>query len=389
MYKDKKAFSLIELIVSLTIVSIILVSWFLAYIRIWYWKISLIQQTEIQKNSFYFSERLFQLIKEGGLIDYEEYFNRKLIWTWVTNWHFSEKSWFWNYWSWGNVWDSDYWDWYYYCRSESWQKMWNNWCYSDNNLNTNSNSPSGIWYNYSWSQQRYWQYSFQFIDYNSNANNDLWDEDWDGKIIWDYDDEYLGAWPEVFSFWENVHELYLISWDKKTRTLIRWNIKEDDNAPEWVLCDLTSTDSMTSELKKWCIWTIEFLKLTWEDWGLDHDIRYIDNDWTQYDWVIDTWLVDKEFTNLEEVIAWAVDMEQYWTNLFPSSVSVSDFEVYVFPNIDYKNAWKLSSEWKNISPYVIISYKIMPSWESRWKINTEVKEISMSATINLTEIFSN
>ncbi|MDR1945496.1 MAG: hypothetical protein LBQ59_05645 [Candidatus Peribacteria bacterium] len=63
-------------------------------------------------------------------------------------------------------------------------------------------------------------------------------------------------------------------------------------------------------------------------------------------------------------------MEDYWQPLFPTSVNVTDFKVFVYPNIDYNNAWKDSSESTNISPYVILKYKIKPSWEMRKKIKS-------------------
>jgi hypothetical protein len=60
-------------------------------------------------------------------------------------------------------------------------------------------------------------------------------------------------------------------------------------------------------------------------------------------------------------------MEQYRQPLFPTSINVTDFKVFVYPNIDYNNAWKDT----NISPYVILNYKLKPSRESRKKIKGE------------------
>lgn len=56
-------------------------------------------------------------------------------------------------------------------------------CLSDNRFNSVDNQVG--------EPQRFGQYSFQFIDYNINADVDLGDENGDGKIIGDQDDENL------------------------------------------------------------------------------------------------------------------------------------------------------------------------------------------------------
>ena len=378
--KKLKAFTMVEILVWILIVSIILVAWFSSYVRIWFWKINLIEQTNIQKNSFFFSERLYQLIKEWWTIDYEEYFNRKVLWTGSLNGHFEKKTGFWNFWYFWEVWTSNFWEWYYYCVSKDWEKLWSDWCVEDFNIWTpkiwelESQDLNVV---YIWNQQRYGQYSFQFIDYNSNADDDNWDENWDWNIIWDDDDEYLWAWPKVFELWENAVELYLISWDKKTRTFIRWKKTQDKDAPVTILCE---TDD------EWCIWTIEFIRLEWEDWWLDHEPNTWDS-W-EFDWVIDTWLLDKQFSNWKTIVAGSVDMDEYWQALFPSTVNVSDFKAYVYPNIDYNNAWKNTDEDSFISPYVILNYKMKPSWTTKKRLKTSWKETIINTTINLTDIFS-
>ena len=100
--------------------------------------------------------------------------------------------------------------------------MWT-WCINDFNT---------LWTSEQWKAQRYWQYSLQFIDYNSDANWDnwkLWDTDGDWKLTWDSDDEFLGRWPEAFELNKNLTELYLISWGKKHRTYFRYSVKQDPN----------------------------------------------------------------------------------------------------------------------------------------------------------------
>lgn len=135
MKKQKKLwFTLVEIMLGILIVSIVIIWWFQAFSSVMIWKSRLIQETDIQKESFYFTQRLFEMIKMWWTIDFEEYFNRKVIWnTTFSSWHFLEPSWFWNFGSWWSVWNSTFWDWFYYCRSWSsdTENMWTGWCYDN------------------------------------------------------------------------------------------------------------------------------------------------------------------------------------------------------------------------------------------------------------------
>lgn len=222
MKKLKKAFTLIEIMIWMLIVVVVLISAFEAYTLLLTGKIRLIEKTDMQKESFYFTEKFFQLVKWGWTLDYEEYFNRIVVWTETSSWHYSKETWFGNFWANKNT-GKPYGDWFYYCRSWDLEikKMTATWgCYNDQTLMANSSwihiIPGAS------DPQRYWQYSFQFIDYNSNYDYDNgfpWDENWDWNIIWDDDDEKIWNWPEAFS-WSEVKELYLLSWDKKHRTFL-------------------------------------------------------------------------------------------------------------------------------------------------------------------------
>jgi hypothetical protein len=377
LIKISKAFTLIEIMVWVLIVSIVMIGWFQALSAVSIWKVRLIQQTDIQKESLYFTQKIFEMVKKWWTIDYEEYFNRKVIWnTTYSSWHFDVESWFWNFWSGWIVWNwFGYWDNFYYCLS--WNsisdKMTGTGCFENSWNNYNSD--------FTWKQQRYGQYSLQFIDYNSNYDNDgtiLWDEDWDWDFIWDDDDEYLWDGPEVFNAWDDLKELYLISWNKKERTLFRWNVKLDPDAPWTATCDTTGYTTWS-----WCIWTIEYLKLDWEDWWMEHSLVWPDN--TRFDWVIDTWLIDSDFKN-GWVVAWSWIVER--VRLFPETINVSEFKVYAYPNKDIRLSWKNADDSVNISPYVVLKFKLKPSWISRKRIQWWWKELDFSMTINLSDIYS-
>ncbi len=386
--KSLSAFTLVEIMLSVLIFSIVIIWGFKAYSWVLIWKIKLIESTDIQKEAFYFSEKFFEEIKKGWTIDYEEYFNRTVVGTWLIEGHYDESTWFGNFgrdW-WNNsdnVETTSYGDDFYYCRS--WNlianKMWTDGCFENNALNTQnwqSNAP-----------QRFWQYALQFIDYNSNFNADLWDEDWLDGIIWDDDDEYLGEGPEAFS-WSKVEEIYLISADKKKRTLFRWSVIEDPNKPATVWnCTWTSSNTWTW----WCLGTIEFLKLEWKDWWFDHDTWTAPITW-QYDWIVDTWLIDSDFSGLDNtnftnsIIAWSSSISENWEQLFWDNINVSDVKFFAFPNKDLELAWKDSSPSTNIAPYIRIQMTLSPSYIARRWIKWQIPKIKINTTISLTDIYS-
>jgi len=377
MKKNKIAFTLIEILISILISSIIIIVWFEALTATTIWKSKLIDSTNISKETFFFTQKLFEEIKKGWTIDYEEYFNRKVVWNIsFSSWHFSIPTWFGNFWSGWNVWSTTYWDLFYSCRSWDWirNQMWTWWC-ATNNFNT-------YWTSVLWKPQRYWEYSFQFIDYNSNFDDDLWDEDSVNWIIWDDDDEYLWIWPEVFSWATNVKELYLISADKKKRVIFRWNLENDLNKPSSATCNI----SWWTFTWTWCIWTVEYLKLDWKDRWINHIIWDWDN-W-EYDWVIDTWIVNPDFAWWIEVVAWS-NSTNYWLPLFPDTINVADFQIFAYPNKDIKLSWKDSNRSGiNVSPYVKIKMKLMPSWKTKKKIKWKVPEFELNTTVSLTDIYS-
>ncbi len=379
---QNKAFTLVEILIGITLFSMIITSGFYAYTAASVWKIKLIWKTDIEKESYFFSERLFEEIKKWWVIDYEEYFNRKVVWdTTYLSWHYEKDTWFWNFGSGGNIWNDDnYWDYFYFCRSWSWEdsNMWSgtiNWtggCY-DNNFNE-------YWSNVIWKPQRFWQYTFQFLDYNSDLNDDWWDTDWVNWLIGDDDDESIGIWPETFANSWEVQELYLVSWNKKTRTLFRWNVKDDPDRPStvsWCTFWIWKQPTWT-----WCLGTIEFLKLELKDWGINHSKTLT---WA-YDWSPDTWIVNPDFAWTWNIIAWS-NSWNYRVPLFPTSINVKNVEFYLFPNKNLVLSWKDTST-SNFSPYLRIKYTLTPSWNKRKWIKWKIPELTFSTTIALSDLFS-
>lgn len=380
----KTAFTLIEVMIAILIVSIIMLGGFSALSAVTVGKVKLIEKTNIEKEAFYFSEKLFEMIKKWWTLDYEEYWNRKIIGdTTYDSGHYDRLSWFGNFWEWVTIPNTSYGRWFYYCLSGSGSALWNDGCVTNNNTHSVSAISS---LNYTNSQQRYGQYALQFIDFNINADSDLWDEDNDGSIIGDDDDEYLGEWPEVFGSGSGVPELYLISGDKKSRTYFRYQVIADPDAPTWATCN--STNGGRTYTGSGCLGTIQFLQLQGKDWWIDHTATSVDADGTQYDGRIDTWVIDPKFhTGSTDIIAGS-NNTNYWENLFPETIHVSDFEVYAYPNKNRGLAWKENTQSVNISPYIRITLKLQSSWKKRKLIQWKAPTLDFSTSISLTDLYS-
>lgn len=396
MKHTKHWFTLIEILLGILLFSAVIIAWLQAFFAINIGRAKLIESTNITKDIVYFSEKLFDEIKKWGTIDFEEYFNRKVVGTQTLSGHYSGSTWFGNYGKWWIPGTTNYGSGFYFCRSGSGIDMGvsannpNGWCYTQ--WTSTGFSATNTWDPFwaaLWDPQRYGQYTFQFIDYNSNFNADLnnswisvpWDQNSDGFIRWDDDDEYIGYGPTAFTWGENVREIYLISGDRKSRTLFRWNWFQDPNAPVTETCDGTN-----SNFWSWCLGTIEMLRLTWEDWGIDHSGSWAGS----FDGIIDTWAIDPLFGTGEThpaMVAWSTS-HNYWQKIFPDSISVTDFRVYMYPNIDTKLAWKDDTASTNFNPYMRLSITLEPSWKKRIQIKGKAPKFTINTTINLTDYFS-
>lgn len=321
------------------------------------------------KEAFYLSQKFFEDIKAWGTLDYEEYFNRKIVWSVVGSWYYSTPTGFWNFWSWGVVGTTTYGDVFYFCRSWVASSMGNQGCFN-NNFNTYG---SALWTK----PQRYGQYAFQFIDFNINQDADLGDEDGNADLRGDADDEHLWEGPIVFTWGTNVRELYLISGDGKKRTLFRWNLKNDPKKPASATCDFTAGTGSG------CLGTIEVLKLSGKDLWSGHNGLWA----TAYDGMVDTWVIDETFAPGTPVVAGSTTTN-YWQPLFGDNIHVKDFKVFAYPNINIEQAWKSTSLDANMNPYVRIDMTLMPSWKKRSGMKWNIPEIKISTTINLVEYFS-
>ena len=376
---NPKAFTLVEILISTVIIASILTIWFYAITFITVWKIRLVEATKIEKEWFYFSEKLFEMIKSRWELDFEEYFNRKIVWnTSFDAGHYSLDTGYGNFGFWWGVGSPNYGSSLYYCISPNWVSMGVDWCVTTNNSALEDHTNEA---------QRYGQYAAQFIDYNSDLDGDWWDEDqngWINSFIGDDDDIFIGQWPEVFAVNNNIHELYLISGDKKTRTYFRWNVGVDPDKPPTANCDFTD---QSNPIWEGCLGTIEFIILDGKDWWDNHDEANIDTNGSQYDGTIDTWIVNSRFSWNDTTVA-SSSIDSYWEKLFPNDISVSDFQVYAFPHKDIDLAWKESNSSINQAPFVRLKFTLSPSWEKRKIIRGTIPTVDIATTIALSDDFS-
>lgn len=373
--KKNKGFTLIEVIISVTLFALIIILAFDVMGNIWISRVKLSNRLDINQDIYVAIETIVNNIKDFDWdIDYEEYWDRNSIWIITNSGHYIDFSWYGNYWSGGLGFTSNYWDSFYYCRSWVWIDMWTWWCL--NRFNTYWDTATGAW-----NPQRFWEYAFQFLDYNSNQSDDttcwawfnLWDEDCDWRIRWDEDDNNLWEWPVVFSGNE-VKEIYLIrKWKINERFFMRLNIKRDPLAQAGFDCASDWTGS-------WCLGNIQILKLDWYDLWMFHSWSITSSG--QYDWIIDTWKCNNDYS-----CSWIDNLpnniDDWWIDLLPSYINVKKFSVFIYPNIDYKYSWNWDAD-NIVNPYIRINMDLWYSWERRKKLNWENPAISISTSINLT-----
>ncbi|MDD2486864.1 MAG: prepilin-type N-terminal cleavage/methylation domain-containing protein [Candidatus Gracilibacteria bacterium] len=371
-----KGFTLIEMLVSVTIFAMVMVIAVEAIGNIGILRNKISDRTDINKDLYYSIENLVSLVKEfGGQIDYDEYFNRSSIGTSTQSGHYLNPTGYGNYGSGGNIATNVYGDGFYYCRSSG-TSMGTGGCL-DSTFNTYGNSASGKY-------QRYGEYTFQFIDYNSNKSNDLYlgnpnfgDEDSNGNIRSDDDDENLGIGPVVFTSNE-VKELYLLSKGKTNeRLFLRMRYKLDPNAPPAATCDENADGSMSGDA---CLGNIEMLRLDGRDLGFDHVASTTDSG--EYDGIIDTWQCNADFKcNGTNDLPKGENDE--WVPLFPEYINVRNVRFFVYPTKDYKLSWRDKDINTNVNPYVRLNITLGFAWVKRIQFNNSNPSVNISTTINL------
>lgn len=346
------------------------------------------RQSSIQQ-WYEFFERL-NILVEDYRIDYEEYFNRQMVWcvkSWSTLLTWNEfirnisKSWycteFTTYWNWnstkrqekqnGTVKDisGSYHD-LYYCSTGlniAWQWVWSPVVVKNDVCGT------------IWRVQSYGQYAALFTNVKG----------WLSNMVWDGDDEevwyLLNNNVQAIKDWDNIQELYLISQDWKNRLYFRRVL-----ARTW--WDYTQ-------------YKIQMLRLKWFDAGRKHNFDFssyssdgIDNRWV-YDGVIDTWACDYSmwfiwhWAKIDSgwIYSWynlPADVDDCWVDMTYWVANVLAWNISVSPTWNPDLYW--AKQDRQINDYIkifLVNWVYMPSyWASMAKSIADFK-VPLQTSINM------
>lgn len=377
MKNYKKAFTLVEVIIVVSVFSVLMITIINIYKGMVSLKYNIQAKQNLLENSYFVMERLNVLLKDYT-VDYEEYFNRSAIWCSSTDTfqnferditdtvpHCTYETAYWNNNSFLGT-DAIFSN--YYCSSFTWE-----------------NTPFKVYKNLyldQWSGcakdwfQSYWQYKYQFIDMKSDVDSR-------NSIVADDDDEDLWIWPVAIYDQENVKELYLISQDRTQRLLLRRAlIASGDFNGTWWVWDIPNEK----------LYTIQILKLRWFDAWNNHDFD-IANSSGVYDGNIDTWACDYSqwfickgdqiSNNIYSGYQLPADIDDGWTNLFDGNLTITNRNISVYPTKDPD--YSFSDNFAQMNPYFTISFssKLYGGiWWNRLKKVIEEFHLDLKTTFN-------
>lgn len=308
-------------------------------------------------------------------IDYEEYYNRQMVWC-VWNSH-TGSNFKWNIWMSGycteftaygneNTIDrvgSRFND-IYYCTSKT--------------PGTNKNVPtvkqqSSCWK--IWSRQAFGQYAALFIDV-------WWDTDRDNNFLWDSDDRNL--WytliPAIVDA-DNIQELYLISNDGKSRIFFRRKFV-------WTWWDNW----------EYALYKLQMLRLRWFDAGQQHNFNTITGNVWLYDWKIDTWACDywMWFEWKWASVSWAYssfklpkDVDDCWVDVTQGSTTVLSRSMKISPLTDPELSRAKGD--RQINPYIqILTVNGIYAPFYKWRMADSIIDfkIPLRTTINTKSFYT-
>lgn len=78
---DRKGFTLVEVMIAITVLSLILVMGLQSMGQIASFRSTVSDRVDLGQDLYYNVERLAGIVKDGGVIDYEEYWNRNAVGT--------------------------------------------------------------------------------------------------------------------------------------------------------------------------------------------------------------------------------------------------------------------------------------------------------------------
>ena len=400
----KYAFTLIELVFVAMIIALIMPEMFSLYNFIIKSNREIIARQQAIQQWYEFFERL-NILMEDYTIDYEEYYNRQMVWCSKDNDDF---------WRWGNFKRNVGLPWY--CKNftaygnensnlnetQDHQEKFHDlyYCSSETTKNASRSTSAVIMKGMcghlgiiekNYYKQSYGQYATLFKDVKGGK---LW------VIVWSDDDVEL--WylitedVDAIKDSENIQELYLISHDWKKRLYFRRKL---DKEYEEEFTDGTK--------KKYRQYKIQMLRLRWFDAWRKHNFNDIDDDnkWL-YDGVIDTWACDTsmwfepEAAHKTHSVWWAypeyylpqdeddcwVDLTHWTTDLFAWNISISpiwDADLYWAKQDHQINSYmKIFILNKIYFPAIVGSNKRISSTITDF-------EVPLETTINMKDFYRN
>ena len=380
----RKAFTIIEMIITLVVFGILFSAVMSVYSRMINVKREFDARNHLLTTTYSMMEQFNVMIRDYT-IDYEEYFNRRLRWCrcspgsfclsppWTEPASCEVRSAYGN----GNSSYADTWQWgAFYCTSEG---VWGGTIRLFNATWNNCVTMPNILGNGSWGEiHSYGEYKFQYTDIKADA-------DGDGGALGDDDDTSLGIWPEAIkasSSDDKVLELYLISKDETRRLFFRRKRVSMSDA----------NGNGTVEPHE-VLYTIQMLKLRGFDAGRFHDFTTNGVSHVVYDGQIDTWACDYEQgficngTWIGPIysgyrLPWNID--DGWVNVFGNDVTVADWDLEIYPIKNPELSYAEAD--MQVNPYIrmyVKTYLYSPA--RRTRIGTNV---FANITYNLQTMFN-
>lgn len=283
------------------------------------------------------------ILMQDYTIDYEEYYNRQMVW--CVDWWGTGSKFEWKIWTWGYCTNfTAYWN------GTSTIRRWNNnkqyhEVYKCTSIKPDNDPTDVKWKPYIvynncwrlWDKQSFGQYKSLFDDVKDIINN------YDDEDLW----KTLKPGIKAIEDKDNIQELYLISHDWKSRLFFRRK--------------LFTWDEEHSQYQ----YKIQILRLRWFDAGQKHSFNITtDNEWL-YDRQIDTRACDTSmwFEPLNKDPAnsvwWAYsdyylpkDENDCWVDLTQGSTNVISWNLSISPQWDPDLFW--AEESHQINPYMKI-----------------------------------
>ena len=319
------------------------------------------------------------ILMQDYTVDYEEYFNRQMVWC-VNSWGLLT----WSNFKW-NVWLSWYCTEFTAYGNENSTEKWRRWsrinsgyhdiyyCSSDREENQRL-SHRVLKREYCWKwwkRQSFGQYAALFTDVKEPTNNE------DDKNLWQPVMDWLNS-VNAIANGDNIQELYLISHDWKSRLFFR--------------------RKLTNQTSGYAQYRIQMLRLRWFDAWQDHNFDSTNIEWL-YDWQIDTWACDTSmwFIWSWESVWWAYsgyhlpnDVDDCRIDLTYWSTSIFAWNLNISPINDPILYW--SQQERQINPYMkilVVAWVYFPEIFSKSLVGSSIAEfkVPIQTTINMKDFY--